>query len=188
MATITRRQFVKGMVFGGAAMAGAMSMPGALHKAYAQKPKLTMAIWNHWVPGATDVHTKIINGWAKENKVDVRIDLIGPSGAAIRTIASAEYRAETGHDIMALSTFVSIAFKKKLEPLNDVADSIEKKYGKFDDLATYLNYQDGVWFSIPNPMGSFSKPPVSRIDLFKKHAGIDVVDVFPPDESKRDPK
>jgi ABC-type glycerol-3-phosphate transport system substrate-binding protein len=188
MGKVTRRQFIKGVVVGGVTMAGAMSVPGSLRKAYAQKPKLTVAIWNHWVPGATDVHTKIISDWAKENKVDVRIDLIGPSGAAIRTIASAEYRGETGHDIMALSTFVSIAFKKKLEPLNDVADYLEKKYGKFDDLATYSNYQDGVWFSIPNPMGSFSKPPVSRIDLFKKHAGIDVVDIFPPDDSKRDTK
>jgi len=71
MGKVTRRQFIKGVVVGGVTMAGAMSVPGSLRKAYAQKPKLTVAIWNHWVPGATDVHTKIISDWAKENKVDV---------------------------------------------------------------------------------------------------------------------
>ena len=182
---ITRREFIKGVAAGSAAVAGAMSAPGVVRKAYAQKPKLSVGMWNHWVPGATDVHKQIVADWAKKNKVDVEVDFIGPSGADIRTIASAEYRGGAGHDMMTFSTWVSTAVKKKLEPLNDVADYIEKKYGKFEELGRYLNYQDGVWVSLPAPTGSHSYPMNSRIDLFRQHADIDVVDIFPADAMKR---
>ena len=186
MAKVNRRQFVKGMAAGGAVLAGSMAAPGLVRKAYAQKPKLSVGLWNHWVPGATDVHKEIIETWGKENNVEVSVDFIGPQCRDIRTIASAESRAGTGHDIMALCTFDGSSFKESLEPLNDVADYIEGKYGKFDDVATYLCHQDGVWITLPAPTGSHSYPMVSRIDLFKEHAGYDLVEVFPPDVKLRD--
>jgi len=188
MTKVTRRQFVKGMVAGGVVAAGAMAVPGPLRKAYAQKPKLSVGLWNHWVPGATDVHKQLCAEWGAANNVEVSVDLIGPQCRDIRTIASAEARAGTGHDVMAVCTFDAWSFKDQLEPLNDVAEYLEKKYGKFDDVGTYLSFsdKDGVWITIPAPTGSHSYPMVSRIDLYKEHAGVDLVELFPADAAKRD--
>jgi len=190
MAEVTRRKFVKSIVAGTAAVAGSAALPGVVRKAYTAQPKLNVGLWNHWVPGATDVHTALIEEWGKKNNVEVKVDLIGPQCRDIRTIASAESRAGTGHDVMALCTFDGWAFKKNLEPMNDVVDYIQKKYGKFDDVGTYLCHseKDGVWITIPAPTGSHSYPMVSRIDLWKEKAGIDLPELFPPDVAKRDVK
>jgi ABC-type glycerol-3-phosphate transport system substrate-binding protein len=182
---ITRRQFMKTVVAGGAAVAGTMAAPGVVRKAYTQRPKLSIGMWNHWVPGAADVHKEIVQEWAKKNKVDVSVDLVGPQCRDIRTIVSAEARAEAGHDISAICTFDGISFKDKLEPLNDVADYLMGKYGKFDTVSTYLSNLKGTWITLPAPTGSHSYPMVTRIDLWREHAGIDVVDIFPPDATKR---
>jgi ABC-type glycerol-3-phosphate transport system substrate-binding protein len=187
MAKITRRQFIKNVAAGGAAVAGTMAAPGFVRKALSAKASLNIALWNHWIPGAADVHTSIIQEWGAKNNVEVKIDLVGPQVRDIRTIAAAESRARTGHDIMALGPFDSWAFYKQCEPLNDVADFLEKKYGKFDSLGTYLSYsqEDKAWYAIPAPIGSHSYPMVSRTDYFLKYAGIDLVDIFPPDASQR---
>ena len=182
---ITRRQFMKTVAAGGAAAVGAMAMPGVASKAYAQKSKLSIGLWNHWVPGATDVHQQIIKEWADKNKVDVTVDLLGPQCRDIRTIVSAEARAGTGHDIVAICTFDGIDFRDKLEPVNDVADYLQKKYGPFVEVAQYLCNLKGTWITLPAPTGSHSYPMVTRIDLWREHAGIDVTELFPPDQAKR---
>jgi ABC-type glycerol-3-phosphate transport system substrate-binding protein len=188
MAKITRRKFMKGMVAGSAAIAGTMSAPGIVRKAFTAKPSLNIALHNHWIPGAPDVHAAIINEWGTKNNVEVKIDFLGPGAKDIRTIASAESRAGAGHDIMHMGGFDSWAFQKHCEPLNDVADFLEKKYGKFDSLGTYLAYsqEDKTWYALPAPIGSFSYCMASRIDYFKKHADIDLVDIFPADVKRRD--
>ncbi|NVM26603.1 MAG: carbohydrate ABC transporter substrate-binding protein [Desulfobacterales bacterium] len=188
MAKITRRKFIKDVAVGSAAVAGAMAAPGVVRKAYAQKPNLSVAMWNHWIPGATDVQRAVMEEWGKKNKVDVRLDFIGPSATEMLTVASAEYRAGTGHDLMVLTTFDGAFFMDKLEPLNDVVDYVQGKYGKYDDNATYLSCIDGKWNTLPAPTGSHSYPMVTRIDMWREYAGIDVVDIFPPDVRKRDPK
>jgi hypothetical protein len=182
---ITRRQFIKGVAAGGAAIAGAAAIPGVSRKAYAQKPKLSIAMWNHWVPGATDVQRSVIEEWAKKNKVDMTADFIGPSATEMLTVASAEYRAGTGHDIMVLTTWDGNFFKDKLEPMDDVADYIQGKYGKFDEISTFLSKVDGKWITVPAPTGSHSYPMVTRMDRWREITGMDVVDVFPPDVTKR---
>ena len=63
MAKITRRQFIKNVAAGGAAVAGTMAAPGFVRKALSAKPSLNIALWNHWIPGAADVHTSIIEEW-----------------------------------------------------------------------------------------------------------------------------
>jgi len=185
MGKVTRRQFLKGAVAGGTAMAASITAPVLLQKAYTQKVKLNILFVNHWVPGAADIHKEIINEWANKNNVEINIDFVAES-RDIRSIASAEYKARVGHDVMMLPTFNGASFKNSLEPLNDVATYIQKKYGKFDELATYLSYQDGIWVTVPTPLMSHSYPMVSRIDLFREHAGINLLDLFPTDSTKRD--
>ena len=182
---ITRRKFIKTVAAGGAAIAGAAAIPSVSRKAYAQKSKLSIAMWNHWVPGATDLQKAVIEEWAKENKVDVTADFIGPSATEMLTVASAEARAGTGHDIVVLTTFDGLFFKDKLEPMNDVADYIQGTYGNFDEVSTYISHVDGTWITIPAPTGSHSYPMVTRMDMWKQYADIDVVDIFPPDVTQR---
>jgi ABC-type glycerol-3-phosphate transport system substrate-binding protein len=155
MGKVTRRQFLKGAVAGGTAMAGSIMAPGLLKKAYGQKVKLNVLLENHWVPGAADIHKEIINEWAKKNNVEINIDFVAEC-PEIRSIASAETKVGAGHDVMFLCTFDGASFKNNLEPLNDVAGYIQKKYGKFDEVGTYLSYQDGVWVTVPTVIMSHS--------------------------------
>ena len=38
--------------------------------------KLSIGLWDHWVPGANDVQSAIIKEWADKEKVDVKVDYI----------------------------------------------------------------------------------------------------------------
>ena len=69
-----------------------------------------------------------------------------------------------------------------------MADTLIKQYGKFQENATYLNFQDGRWVTLPAPIGSHTYPLETRMDYWKQHAGIDVQALFPPDVKKRDKK
>lgn len=72
---MTRRRFVVGTA---ATTAAAISAP-YLHTAHAGG-SLSLGLWDHWVPGANDTCTKIINEWAEREQVDVKIDYITAQG------------------------------------------------------------------------------------------------------------
>ena len=61
-----------------------------------------------------------------------------------------------------------------------------KKYGPISPVAEYLAKSKGTWRGVPTAVGSQVKPCCSRFDLYKEHAGIDLRDMFPADESKYD--
>ena len=158
MKGMTRRQFLKRGVSGGIAAAGTMATPLVISIAYAKKPTLNIGIWKHWSPGAVSAHKEIIKDWAEKNRVEVTIDLIGSQCRDLRSAASSEFRTGKGHDLIMLCTFDGATFQKDLEPLNDIADFIQDKYGKFDELSTYLFCHNGKWNTIPLPTGSHSFP------------------------------
>jgi len=176
----TRRRFLRTVAVG----AAALSAP-AFPRISRGAGKLSLALWDHWVPGANGILDGVIQDWAKANKVEVAIDHITTIGDKLQLTAAAESRAGAGHDIIAFLTWGGTEFKDKLEPVNDVADAIQKKYGKYDEVATYLSFQDGKWVTLPSPIGSHEYPLETRMDLWRKHAGIDVVDLFPADVKKR---
>src|SRR3990172_8009146 len=122
----SRRSFLKTVTAG----AAATTLAGAPHVARAQA-KLTFGLWDHWVPGANDVLKGIVT------------DFITSIGNKLDLTAAAEYRAGGGHDIITLGTWNPTLYKDKLEPMTDVAESLIKQYGKFQENATYLNFQDG---------------------------------------------
>ncbi|OGK81681.1 MAG: hypothetical protein A2X50_12820 [Candidatus Rokubacteria bacterium GWF2_70_14] len=183
METRTRRDFLKT----GAAGAAAASVLGFPHVARAQT-KLTFGLWDHWVPGANDVLKGIVTDWGKGNRVDITIDFITSIGNKLQLTGAAESRAGAGHDIIAFSTWDGTFYKDKLEPMSDVAEALIKKYGPFNENATYLSKQDGRWVTLPSPIGSHTYPHETRMDYFKQHAGVDVQDIFPADVKKRDKK
>ena len=164
----TRRDFLK-TTAAGAAAAAAVGFP---HVARAQT-KLTFGLWDHWVPGANDVLKGIVMEWGKSNHVDIGIDFITSIGNKLDLTSAAEYRAGSGHDIIAFGTWYGTLYKDKLETVSDVVESIQKQYGKYNDNAVYMNHQDGRWITVPAPIGSHTYPLETRMDIWKKSAGIE---------------
>jgi Bacterial extracellular solute-binding protein len=181
----TRRDLLKTTALATAAVAGAPLAAPYVHGAYAAG-KLSLGLWDHWVPGANDTLTKLINEWGEKNKVEIKIDYITSQGEKDLLTASAEAQARTGHDIMSHRAWQIAVHRRVLEPLDDVANSLIKTYGPISQVSEYLAKHDGVWRGIPTVVGSQVKPCCSRIDLYKKHCGIDLTEIFPANDS-RDP-
>ena len=147
---------------------------------------LTLGCWDHWVPGANNALDKICNEWGDKNKVDVKIDYITSQGEKDKLTAAAEAQAGTGHDIMSHRDWNIRIHQAMLEPLDDVVGELIKQYGPISPVAEYLAKIKGTWRGVPTAVGSQVKPCCSRFDLYKEHAGIDLRDMFPADESKWD--
>jgi hypothetical protein len=182
----TRRDLLKTTALATASVAAAPLAAPYVHGAYAAG-KLSLGLWDHWVPGANDTLTKLINEWGEKNKVEVKIDYITSQGEKDLLTASAEAQGRTGHDIMSHRAWQISVHRRVLEPLDDVANSLIKTYGPISQVSEYLAKHDGVWRGIPTVVGSQVKPCCSRIDLYQKHCGIDLTKIFPADDN-RDPK
>jgi ABC-type glycerol-3-phosphate transport system substrate-binding protein len=177
----TRRTVLKNAALATAAVITAPYVRGA----YAAG-KLTLGCWDHWVPGANNTLNKICNEWGEKNKVEVHIDYITSQGEKDKLTAAAESQAGTGHDIMSHRDWNIQVHQRNLEPLDDVVGQLIKQYGPISPVAEYLAKIKGTWRGVPTAVGSQVKPCCSRVDLYKEHAGIDLVDMFPADESKYD--
>lgn len=141
--------------------------------------KLEIGFWDHWVPGANDTLTKLVNDWAAKEKVEVKIDYITSQGNKNRLTIAAEAQAKSGHDIFAFPTWEPQAYANLLEPVDDVMEPLIKQHGKVNATVEYLGRANGKWIVVPATVGSQIKGPCSRIDLMKKHAGIDVQALYP---------
>ena len=176
-----RRDFIKTT-----GVAGAMAIAAPFIKTATSAGKLSLGIWDHWIPGANDVLEEIVLTWGKNNGVDIKIDFITSVGNKLLLTAQAESRAKTGHDVFSLPTWFSSMFKNKLEPIDDVVEDIINKHGPLLDSARFYAYLDGHWRGAPAPTGSFFDSMVSRLDLFKEYANMDLKNIF-PDNDIRDP-
>ncbi|MEZ5933776.1 MAG: extracellular solute-binding protein [Alphaproteobacteria bacterium] len=140
---------------------------------------LALGMWDHWVPGANDVLAKMCQDWGEANNVEVTLDFITSIGFKNQVTAAAEARARTGHDIFALPTWDVTIHRESLEPVDDLIEELIKQYGPYIETAAYLCQHDGSWKAVIAPTGSHTYPMVSRLDLFKEHAGIDLQALFP---------
>jgi hypothetical protein len=140
---------------------------------------LKLGMWDHWVPGANDVLVKMCQDWGAANNVEVTLDFITTIGEKLQLTAVAESRARTGHDIYSLPTWYVTVVKDSLEPLDDLVAELAEQYGPYNDTANYLFQHDGEWKTLVAPTGSHTYPMVSRLDLFKDVAGIDLKALFP---------
>ena len=171
---LSRRQFVAATALSSAALITAPYV----RSAYAAG-KLSMGFWDHWVPGANQASTDLVNEWAAKEKVEVSIDYITSQGNKNLVTIAAESAAKSGHDIMAMPTWWSHAQSDLLEPVNDIMEPIVKQNGEVNDTVKYLGQLDGKWLGVPACVGSQIKGPCSRIDLMKKFANIDVQEMYP---------
>jgi ABC-type glycerol-3-phosphate transport system substrate-binding protein len=177
---LSRRQFVAATALSSAALITAPYVRGA----YAAG-KLTIGFWDHWVPGANKASTDLVNEWAATEKVEVSIDYIPSQGNKLLLTIQAEAQAKSGHDIIALSTWFPHAHAENLEPVNDIVEPLLKQNGDVNGTVKYLGVANGKWLGVPACVGSQIKGPCSRIDLMKKHAGIDVQAMYPAGEAPK---
>ena len=147
---------------------------------------LALGVWDHWVPGANKAFAALCNEWGTKNNVEVRIDFITSQGEKDKLTAAAEAQAGTGHDIMSHRDWNIRVHAEFLEPLDEIAAALIQQYGTISPVAEYLAKIKGAWRGVPTASGSQIKPCCSRFDLYKEHAGIDLREVFPADESKWD--
>ncbi|MGJ4900168.1 ABC transporter substrate-binding protein [Bradyrhizobium sp. HKCCYLS2058] len=171
---LNRRQFVAATAATSAVMIAAPYVRGA----YAAG-KLSMGFWDHWVPGANQASTDLVNKWAAKEKVEVQIDYITSQGKKLELTIAAEAAAGSGHDILAHPTWWPQAYANQLEPVNDIMEPIVKENGSVNGTVKYLGQAGGKWLAVPACVGSQIKGPCTRIDLMKKHAGIDVQELYP---------
>jgi len=141
--------------------------------------KLSVGFWDHWVPNANGATEKLIKEWAEKEKVDVQIDFITSQGNKLLLTTAAESQAKAGHDILAMNTFLPARYSELLVPMNDVMDKLIADNGKVNGTVEYLGKLDGKWLAVPATIGSQIKGPCTRIDLLKKHAGIDIQAMYP---------
>src|SRR5690348_7093531 len=91
---------------------------------------LSVAFWDHWVPGANSALTEVCQQWAKRERVDIKIDYINTQGNKLQLAGTTEAQAKAGHDVLAFVAWDPLEKASSLEPLDDVVASLEKQYGK----------------------------------------------------------
>ena len=121
----------------------------------------------------------LVNEWAAKEKVEVSIDYIPSQGNKNLLTIAAEAQAKSGHDILAMPTWWPHAHADLLEPMNDMVGAVIKQNGEVNGTVKYLGKAGDKWLGVPACIGSQIKGPCSRIDLMKKHAGIDVQEMYP---------
>ncbi|WP_425066534.1 ABC transporter substrate-binding protein [Reyranella sp.] len=177
---VNRRRFVAGTAAASAAFVAAPFVRGA-HAA----GKLTCGFWDHWVPGANKATEDLCKEWGEKNKVEVQMDFITSQGNKLLLTTAAEGQAKSGHDVLAFSTWLPARYSDQLVAMNDVMEPLIKENGAVNGTVEYLGKLNGKWLAVPATAGSQIKGPCSRIDLLKKHAGIDIQAMYPAGQAPK---
>src|SRR5437588_3302822 len=141
--------------------------------------KLSLGFWDHWVPGANNTTTALVNEWAAKEKVEVSVDYITSQGNKNLLTIAAEAQARSGHDVFQFPTWQPADHANRLDPVDEIMAELIKQNGAVNPTVEYLARADNRWIALPAAVGSQIKGPCSRIDLMKKHAGIDVQAMYP---------
>ena len=178
---VSRRRFVGGT----AALSSALVAAPFVRGAYAAG-KISVGFWDHWVPNANGATEKLIHEWAEKEKVEVQIDFITSQGNKLLLTTAAEAQAKSGHDILAMNTFLPARYAEQLVPVNAEMEKLIADNGKVNATVEYLGKVGGNWLAIPATIGSQIKGPCSRIDYMKEYAGIDVQKMYPAGAEPQD--
>ncbi|HEX3863613.1 MAG TPA: ABC transporter substrate-binding protein [Stellaceae bacterium] len=141
--------------------------------------KLSVAFWDHWVPGANGPLEKLCREWAEKEKVDLKLDFITSNGDKDLLTVAAESQAKSGHDVIGLLAWYAPGQAENLEPVDDVMATLIQQHGAVSAGAEYLGKQNGHWVAVPTLVGSTISPPCARIDLMKQLVGLDVTKMYP---------
>lgn len=169
---MTRRRFLTTTT-----AAGALAMP-FVRGAYAAG-KLTLAFWDHFVPGANDALKALVDEWGAKEKVEVQTDFITSQGDKLLLTIAAEAQARSGHDVITTAQWNPRTYATSLEPVSDIMQALIGQNGPVNETVEYLGKAEGQWIAVPATYGSQIQAPCSRIDLMKQHAGVDVQELYP---------
>ena len=175
---LTRRDLLKSTALATASVVGAPLAAPYVHGAHAAG-KISLGLWDHWVPGANNATTALINEWAEKEKVEVSVDYIPSQGNKLLITITAEAQARSGHDVLSLPSWQPADHARNLEPVDDIMAQLINENGAVTPAVEYLGKAGGKWLAVPSTVGSQIKGPCSRIDLMKQHAGIDVQAMYP---------
>jgi ABC-type glycerol-3-phosphate transport system substrate-binding protein len=164
--------------------AGAAALPLVHIRSAGAAGKLSLALWDHWVPAGNAAMRKLVTAWAEKNKVDIQLDFLTAIGSKINITMAAEAQARTGHDVYAFDMWTVQEFAEKLDPVDDVMTGLTGQYGKVAGAVEYLGKVDGHWMAVPVGWGSSPLTTCARISMFKKFAGVDVEAWYPAHEAK----
>ena len=140
---------------------------------------LRFAFWDHWVPGGNDALKKLAADFGEKNRITVQLDFINTTGNQLQLTAAAQAQSGNGHDGISLTPWDVGAYADKLEPVDDVIQRLEAKYGTINPVAKFLAVHGGKWRGVPATSGTQNKPACVRFDLMQEHAGIDVRAMWP---------
>src|ERR1700679_4104762 len=127
---LTRRRALK--------TAAAATLPLVHIRTAGAAGKLSLALWDHWVPTGNAAMQKLVAAWADKNKVDVQLDFLTAVGSKINITMAAESAAKTGHDVYAFDMWTVHEFADSLIPVDDVVKTLTHKYGKAGPAYKYL--------------------------------------------------
>jgi len=151
---------------------------------------LRVGFWDHWVPGANEALTKLCESWAQRERVDLKIDFITSQGNKLLLTIASEAQARSGHDLLSLPLWYAAGYAAHLETLDDVMQPLLGQHGAVVPVVEYLGKQAGRWIAVPATAGSQMKGPCARIDLFRRHVGLDLTAMYPasgqPDKALAD--
>jgi Bacterial extracellular solute-binding protein len=159
--------------------AAATALPLVNISAAGAAGRLSVALWDHWVPAGNDAMKQLVGAWAENNKVDVSLDFLTAIGNKITITMAAEAQAKTGHDIYAFDMWSVHQYAEQLEPMDDIMQLFIEKYGKIGRAYEYLGVSEGHWRAVPVAWGSAPLSTCARISMLKQYAGIDVQAWFP---------
>ncbi len=171
---LTRRR-----LFQTTAATAAATLP-FVHGAHAAG-KLSAFFWDHPVPSVPPAMRKLCEEWAAKEKVELQLDFVSTNGDKIFLTVAAEGQARSGHDIATIPSWYVSGQVDRLEPVDDLIPPLVEQNGKLDWTAEYLGKFDGHWMALPVSTGSPTLPCCARIDLMKRHAGIDITAMYPAD-------
>jgi ABC-type glycerol-3-phosphate transport system substrate-binding protein len=162
--------------------AAAAALPLVHVRAAGAAGKVSIGFWDHWVPAGDDAMKKQVAAWSDKTKVDVQADFITSVGNKLLLTMAAEAQADTGHDVLAFSTWNVLNYADKLEPIDDVMKRLTGEFGPTNHVCDYLANTKGHWMAVPISSGTQMKPPCGRISVLRENAGIDVRAMFPAKE------
>lgn len=141
---------------------------------------LAVGFWDHWVPHANDELSRLAMEWAAREKIDLKIDFITSQGNKLLLTIATEAQAGSGHDVIAMPTWLPSAHVDALEPVDDVMHGLIAQHGPADKVVEYIAKPAGRWIAVPATAGSQMKGPCARIDVLERHAGLDLRSMYPP--------
>src|SRR2546429_4857164 len=110
--------------------------------------RLSIGFWDHWVPSANNTSKALVEEWAAKEKVEVLVDYIPTQGQKLLLTIAAESQAQSGHDIIALSTWLPSDHANQLEPVDDVVEPLFRMTGAVNATAEYLVKTESPWLTV----------------------------------------